>query len=113
MRGEDPVIDEMLPYLNLTRQFDGISSNRREAQAAMSRAVTEISELLQIGAKGEALQYYHVTLHATAEMPPTVWRNWLIAELKHAFPQLDKLPAPGINLQSDKPNLERKARRRA
>lgn len=101
-----PTIDEMLPYLKLTEQFDVIASNRREAQAGLSRAINEISELLGIGAKQEALQYYHVTLVAAQEMPPTVWRDWMIAELKHQFPQLDKLPAPGVTLRQEPPSPE-------
>lgn len=98
LKGIDPVVDEMLPYLNLTKQFDGITSSRREAQAAMNRAATEIGELLGIQAKQEALQYYHVTLAAACEMPATVWRDWLVSELKHKFPQLDKQVAPSVSL---------------
>jgi hypothetical protein len=109
----DPTVNDMLPYLELQKQFDGIGSSRREAQASMSRASVEISELLGIEAKREALQYYHVTLQAAQEMPPTVWRDWLVEELRHKFPELQKQAAPSVSLQTvTEPESKRKLQRK-
>lgn len=111
LKGVDSVIDEMLPYLNLTKQLEGIGGNRRECQSAMHKAGVEIQELIGIGAKDEALQYYHVTLEAAKEMPPTVWRDWLVDELSHKFPQLHKQAAPSVSLRQP-PAIERRRKPR-
>lgn len=94
----DEFVSEHLPYLKLTRQFDGIHGARTEAMASLNRAVTEIGELLGIGAKQEALQYYHVTIECASEMPPTVWRDWFLAEMKRKFRDLDKATPRGVTL---------------
>lgn len=98
LRGEQEIVDEMIPYLHLNNQLAGIQSSRREAQVSAQRAKVEIEELLGIGAKQEALQLYHVTRAAAHDMPPTVWRDWMIDDLKRTFPQLDKQIAPGVTL---------------
>ena len=94
----DPMIDEMLPYLQAVSQIDGIASHRKEAQAAWSRAHQEILELLKIKAVQEAGQYFHVILHAVEEMSPNVWRDWMLARLKTGFPKLLTMKVKGIQL---------------
>lgn len=96
-KGDDSV-DEMLPHLEYMQQIDRIQTLRREAQGGLNRAREEISELLAIGAREGAIQYYHVTMEAARNMPPTEWRDWMIAELVKAFPQLAKEKMRGMRL---------------
>ena len=96
-KGEDE-IDEMLPHLEYMGQIDRIHQLRREAQGGLHKAREEISELLGIGARTQAVQYYHTTLDAAHHMPPTAWRDWMIEELKKAFPDLAREPVTGVRL---------------
>lgn len=99
MKGQHDTIDEMLPYLQMQAQFDGIKSQRQEATAALNRAIIEIQELLNIKAKNEALQYYHVTMDTLQQMSRTVWTDWCIAEMKRKFRDFDKQLPPGVQLE--------------
>lgn len=85
----DDTVDEMLPHLEYMSQIDRIHQLRREAQAGLNKAREEINELLGIGAYDGAVRYYHMTIEAAERMPPTEWRNWMIKELRKAFPNLD------------------------
>lgn len=87
MKG-DEYVDEMLPYLRSMSHIDGIRAHRSEAQAAVSRFKTEISELLHIKAVDEAATYFHTMIAEFEDMPPNVWRDWMLKEAKRAFPQL-------------------------
>lgn len=98
----DPFIDEMLPHLEMAQHLDRVASLRREAQTVLSKARQEIGELLNIGAQDGAITYYHVTMDAARKMPPTEWRDWLIKELKAAFPEFAKIKPRGINLDGHK-----------
>lgn len=97
MKG-DPLFDEMLPYLRVVQQIDGVGSHRREAQAAMNKVRTEISELLAIKAVKEATQYYHATWQSIEEMSPNVWRDWLLDQMRKAFPKLARSRPQGVTL---------------
>lgn len=102
MKGQSEVVEDMMPYLDLRRQFEVIGQARREAQAALGRATHEIRELIGIGAKREALQYYHVTMEAARKMAPTAWRDWLIEQLRKNFPEFRKLEPEGVKLDTNK-----------
>lgn len=107
MKG-DEYIDEMLPYLRLMSHIDGVEAHRREAQAALSRMKTAISELLAIKATDEAATHYHMLLEDFEKMPPNVWRDWLIREARKAFPDLLKQrPASLRLLHGNKRRLKR------
>lgn len=94
----DPMIDEMLPHLEMAQHLDRIQALRREAQTTLNKARQEISELQTIGASDGALNYFHITMEAAHRMPPTEWRDWLIDELTKSFPDLAKLKPKGIKL---------------
>lgn len=94
----DPMIDEMLPHLEMTQHLDRIQAIRREAQTTLNKARQEISELLQIGAKAGAINYFHMTMDAARKLPPTEWRDWLVGELKKSFPDLVREKAKGVAL---------------
>ena len=79
-------------------QIDRIHQIRREAQGLLNKSKEEISELLGIGAHEGAVRYFHVTLEAVDAMPPTEWRDWLLVELKKAFPELFKIKPTGVRL---------------
>lgn len=102
LKGDSELIDEMMPYLRLSKQFELIGQSRREAQASLGRATHEIRELIGIGAKREALAYYHVTKHATLQMAPTAWRDWMLDQLRKSFGELDKIDPQGVELDLDK-----------
>lgn len=94
----DPMIDEMLPYLRAISQIDGVASHRTEAQAAFSKTKTEISELLNIKAHDEAVQYFHAIFNSIEEMDENVWRDWLLRKLKETFPKLVAEKPKGTNM---------------
>lgn len=93
----DASIDEMLPYLRAVHTIESVGAHRREAQAAFSSIKTEIAELLAIKAMDEAVQYFHAIYHSVDEMNANVWRDWLLKELRAAFPQLLKLVPKGVS----------------
>lgn len=95
---DDPVIAEYLPHLEVSRQLEHVSSARHEAEALLAQARTEIAALIAIGAKTEAGQYFYTVVHAAEELPATVWRDWLLRELRAAFPTLLHLKPAGIVL---------------
>lgn len=109
-RRGDENIDEMLPHLEYMQQIDRIQTLRREAQGGLNRAREEISELLAIGAREGAIRYYHVTMDAARNMPPTEWRDWMLAELVKAFPQLAKEKMRGMRLVTHPVAKARKGR---
>lgn len=84
----DPFIDEMLQYLRVTSQIDGIAAHRREAQAAVARVKVEVAELLKIKATDEAATYFHAILHDLRAMDATIWRDWAIKDLRKTYPAL-------------------------
>lgn len=93
----DESIDEMLPYLRAVQTIEHVGQHRTEAQAAMSKIKTEVSELLAIKAHDEAVQYFHAMYNAVADMNANVWRDWLLTQLKQAFPQLLKEKPKGVS----------------
>lgn len=99
----DPFIDEMLPHLEMAQHIDRLQSLRREAQTVLNKARQEIAELLNIGARDGAVAYYHVTMEAARKMPPTEWRDWLMKELRAAFPDLAKQKPTGVALMLGTP----------
>lgn len=108
----DPLIDEMLPYLRAVQQIDSISAHRREAQAAFSRLVTEITELNKIRAFDQAANYFQVVLHAVEEMSPNVWRDWLLEKMRKAFPKYVTMKVKTMRLAHHQGEPERDQRRR-
>lgn len=110
MRG-DEFVDEMLPYLRSMSHIDGIRAHRAEAQAALSRFKTEISELLGIKANDEAATYFHSVLADFDSMPPNVWRDWLIREVKKSFPTLLKQTPKGVSFLSHTKHATSKPKR--
>lgn len=107
----DPFIDEMLPHLEMSQHLDRIQTLRREAQTILNKARTEIGELLAIHAKPDAITYFHVTMEAARKMPPTIWRDWLIGQLRNAFPALAKEKPIGVNLMGPGKKIKKAARR--
>lgn len=97
MKG-DEFVDEMLPYLRSMSHIDGIEAHRHEAQAALSRLKTAISELLSVKAIDEAATHYHMLIADFETMPPNVWRDWLIKESRRAFPDLLKRVPASLRL---------------
>jgi hypothetical protein len=97
MKG-DPIIDEGLPYLALVKQVDNMKQPRTEAEAMLHQSRVEIGRLLSIGEDGVALQFYHTTIATAEAMEPTVWRDWLLDELKSAFPELAKGKVAGVRV---------------
>lgn len=104
LRDEEMVAD-MLPQIEFMQKIDFIQRQRKEAQGALTRAVEEITSLTSIGARNGALNYYHVTMDAANQMDPTEWRDWMIKELKAAFPQFAKGKMKGARFDThdDKP----------
>ncbi|SRR5258708_10832243 len=106
----DPFIDEMLQYLRVTSQIEGIAAHRREAQAAVSRFKVEIGELLKIKANEQAVQYFHSIYHDFQQMDANVWREWALEEMRKAYPVLHKAMPHAVILRG--PRDRRKAARR-
>lgn len=98
----DPFIDEMLPHLEMAQHLDRIRNIRREAASVLNTAKSEIAELLNIGAVDGAVRYYHMTMEAAHRLPPTEWRDWLITEMKKAFPELARGKVKGVSLMEHK-----------
>jgi hypothetical protein len=98
LAGEE-LVDEMLPYLRAVAQIDSIGTHRREAQAAFSKVKIEIAELLAIKAEAEAVQYFHATYGSFEAIGETVWRDWLLAQMRSAFPGLMKQKPQGVGIQ--------------
>lgn len=114
LRG-DPIVDEMMPYMDLMRNIDRLHRARREAQGGLNRAKEEIAELQAIGDADAATQVYHFALDAAHAMPPTAWRDWMITELAKSFPELAKRPLKGVDLsvaqRLTKPAVEEERRK--
>lgn len=96
----DEMVDEMLPYLRAISEVDSISNHRREAQGAFARVKMEIAELLAIRAETEAVQYYHATYANFSMITETVWREWLLNQMRRAFPALHKQKPKGIKMMA-------------
>lgn len=95
MKG-DPIVDEGLPYLNLVKQVENMKQPRTEAEAMLHQARVEIGRLLTIDEVAVAQQFYQTTIQTAEAMEPTVWRDWLLKELRLAFPDLAKGKAAGV-----------------
>jgi len=96
--GSDPLVAELLPHLKLQEQIQSIRVQRKEVEASLRLADEEISALLEIKADKEAAQYFHAARSAAADLPATIWRDWLIARLDKRFPHLAREPALGVSL---------------
>lgn len=105
---DDEFIGEFIPHIEMTQHLDRIHTQRREAQSILAKARQEVQELLGIGAVDGAVSYYHVTMDAARKMPPTEWRDWLIKELKKAFPDLAKQQPRGVPLFGHKKSKRRR-----
>lgn len=92
----DESIDEMLPYLRAIQMIEHVGQHRTEAQAAMSKIKTEVSELLAIKAHDEAVQYFHGMYESVEGMNANVWRDWLLKQLRATFPDLLKQKPKGV-----------------
>lgn len=95
----DPFFDEMLQFLQVMSQINGVAQQRKEAQAAIGRFKVEIAELLKIRAKDQAVQYYHGVYHDIQAMSESVWRNWALDEMRKAYPQLARETPRGIEMR--------------
>lgn len=95
----DPFFDEMHQFLQVMSQINHVAQERKEAQAAMGRFKTEIAELLKIRARDHAVQYFHGVLHDFQAMSESIWRDWAIAEMRKAYPQLAKETPRGIAMR--------------
>lgn len=93
----DESMDEMLPYLRAIQTIEHVGQHRNEAQAAMSKIKTEVSELLAIKANDEAVQYFHAMYESIDQMNANVWRDWLLTQLRQTFPQLVKQKPKGVS----------------
>lgn len=87
---DSPIVAEWAGWHEWDRTNESVASSRKEAQSFASRTRYEVKELLNIGAHDAAIQLLRTSLSATEEMPPTVWRNWAITDIKAAFPDLVK-----------------------
>lgn len=93
----DETIDSMLPYLRAVQMIEHVGQHRIEAQAALSKIKTEVSELLAIKANDEAVQYFHSMYDSVDAMDETVWQGWMLRELRGMFPQLLKQKPKGVS----------------
>jgi hypothetical protein len=98
LKDDEPMIEEMLPYLRAQAQINGMRTQRQEAYSLLAVTRDEVSELLGIGAVVEAAQVYHVTIDAVHQMSQTVWSDHLLTELGKTFPELAKTEAQGVRL---------------
>lgn len=113
LRG-DPLVDELMPYMDWLQVIDRLHRLRREAQSGLNKAREEIAELQTISAHDGATRVYHLALEAAHAMPPTEWRDWMITELARAFPELARRAMKGIDLDAHQliPTVKQKAARR-
>lgn len=85
---DNDTVEEALQYLRAVKENDVLGDRRKEAQAALSRVKTEISELLAIKARKEAQVHFWKMIRRFEEMDESVWRNWFLVMLREAFPKL-------------------------
>lgn len=109
MAGDD-FIDEMIPYLQAVQANDGIRNHRVEAQAALNRVKVEVSELLNIKATEAAVAHFHSTMENLDHISPNVWRDWLLKELRKAYPDLLKQKPSNIMMRSMRAKPAKKAK---
>jgi hypothetical protein len=86
--GTSDSIDEYLPLLRREREMSEIERAEASARSILGRTVTMIRKLLDVDGENEAIQYYAATRGDVFGMPDTVWRRWLLRELKDAFPKI-------------------------
>ena len=99
---DDPFIAEMLPYLEAIEAVGAWRFHRTEAAAAFSQIATEINELLRYRLREPAVQCYHVAYDAIMEMPPSVWREWLLSKLERSYSVLHKAVPQAVPLGTAK-----------
>lgn len=101
--------DEAMQYLKATRELDESARQRREAQAAFSKARTELKEIMTGGGgKGdqeEACRVYWMLVWNFKAMNPGHWRDWFIRRMREDYPELDKSEPPSAKI-IDKHNEE-------
>lgn len=105
LAGDEGLVDDFLPQIEVMQQFDTIERNRRESHAMVNKAKMEIGELMAIQAHDAAVHYYHTIYEAITRMNATVWRNWALAQLEKHFPLLHQEQVKAISLKTDRPNL--------
>lgn len=98
LKGTSDTVDEFLPYLEVRASLDQIGSARVDAEALLAKSRTELSSLLDVDARTQAIQYFHTVRSAAERMPPTVYRDWLIATLNREFKDLAKSKPQGVTL---------------
>jgi hypothetical protein len=87
---------ELEPILRLRSQLDAMTTQRTEAQGFVARTKQEIAELLRMGAKDMAAQLYVAAMGTAHKMPPTVYRDWMIDELKGKYHYLARDGVKGV-----------------
>lgn len=99
LRDQDEMIEAIWPGLQVAHQLDQVASIRRQAQVIVNRLHEEVSELLAIGAKQEALQYFWGVMDQIKKMPATAHRDHAIKRLERDFPKFAKEKrVPGVRL---------------
>lgn len=98
LAGSSDVVDEYLPYLEVRQQLDAMAGARLDAEALMAKARTEVASLLEVDARDQAVQYFHMVLSAAEKMPPTVYRDWLTQTLRDEFKDLQEERPRGVKL---------------
>lgn len=109
MKG-DEFVDEMIPYLQAVQANDGIRGHRVEAQAALNRVKVEVNELMGIKAERAAVSHIHSTIDNLEHIPPNVWRDWLLNELRGAYPELLKQKPSSVMMRSMRAKPAKKAK---
>lgn len=95
----DDTVSDMLPVLEHFRHIEQIKQQRRDAQAMLAAARTEVKELIAIKQEQAAATYFHATMDSARKLPDTEWSAWLIAEMQKEFPQLMKIAPRGVDLE--------------
>jgi hypothetical protein len=90
---------QLEPILKMRAQLDAMTSQRTEAQGFAARVKQEIAELLRMGARPMAAQLYIVSMNTATQMPPTVYRNWLIDDLKKRYHYLREFAPKGVSFR--------------
>lgn len=104
LKNELESVDEYLPELRLEQQLNRMHKARQTAMSMFNMAKQNLNALLDVKADAAALQYFHTALLASEELPPTVWSEWLIRQLRETYPSMakrhDKGDVGGVSLLS-------------
>jgi len=97
----DPEVEEMTEYLQISRDLEDWAALRRETKAAVAKFRIEISELQAIGARDAAVRLFRNFRDQVRAMQASEWRDWALTTIEKAYPALLKAEPKRVSMRMD------------